>query len=105
MKLQVIELHEGYGTFPLFPKGSAVSDFRPSGESPHWFACVIGGQETYVPEVCVAAGRLTRDYNPTELVVQKGQVVTLLAVVYEWLYVEDAHGKTGWLPASKVVSV
>jgi len=108
MKLIVMEKHEGEGVFPLFVKGSAVSDLKQDNEYPiypHWFSCVIDGYETYIPEIYIDDGVLNVDYNPTEIVADKGQELTLIAVVFSWLYVEDGSGSEGWIPASKVVSV
>jgi len=108
MNLLVMENHDGEGIFPLFKKGAVVSDMKQDNEYPvypHWFACVIDGHATYIPETYVADGLLTRDYNPTELIVKKGQRLTLLAVVFSWLYVKDEKGVEGWLPASKAVSI
>ncbi len=105
MKLLVIEKHEGYGVFPLFPQGTTVSDYAACDEYPHWCSCVIGGYETFVAEVYVDDGVLIKDYNPTEIIVMKGQILTLIHIVFEWLYVEDKKGQTGWVPASKVISI
>jgi hypothetical protein len=107
MNLLVIENHDGEGDFPLFTKGTAVSDLKEGedNEYPHWFPCVINGHETFIPDVYVTNGVLVQDYNPTELEVKKGQIVTLITIVFEWLYVKDGNGKTAWLPASKVISI
>ena len=105
MKLLVMEKHDGYGVFPLFPQGTAVSDYTVCDEYPHWYSCVIDGYETFVADVYVVDGVLIKDYNPTELIVEKDQIVTLSDVVFEWLYVKDKSGQTGWLPASKVISI
>jgi hypothetical protein len=108
MKLTVMEKHDGEGVFPLFAKGTAVSDLKEDSEYPiypHWLSCVINGHETYIPETYVVDGFLAQDYNPTELIVEKGQKLTLVAIVFSWLYVKDENGKEGWLPASKVISI
>ena len=108
MNLLVIEKHDGEGVFPLFKKGTVVSDLREDNEYPiypHWLSCVIDGHATYIPEIYVADGVLTQDYNPTELIVEKGQSLTLIDIVFSWLYVKDENGREGWLPASKVISV
>ena len=118
MQLLVTESHEGQGEFPLFKKGSAVGgimsdsdypncsyDIWGSYSNPHWLACVIDGQNIFIPDIYVTNGVLNRDYNPTELVVEEGQKVTLLNIVFEWLYVKDETGNEGWLPVNKVVSV
>ena len=108
MKLRVMERHIGAGIFPCFAKGTPVSDLKEDSEYPvypHWLSCVIEGHETYIPETYVTDGVLAVDYNPTEIVVDKGQELTLVVVVFSWLYVKDENGNEGWLPASKVVSL
>ncbi|MCL1997850.1 MAG: hypothetical protein FWG65_03695, partial [Turicibacter sp.] len=70
----------------------------------HWWQCTIEGHFTYIPDYFVSENRLNRDYNPTELIAEKGQTVRLLAVVFEWLLVQDEYGGVGWLPAHKAVS-
>lgn len=108
MNLLVIEKHDGEGVFPLFKKGAAVSDLKEDNEYPvypHWLSCVIDGYETYIPEIYVVDGILNQDYNPTELIVEKGQKLVLIDIVFSWLYVKDENNKEGWLPASKVISI
>ena len=108
MTLLTIEKHEGEGLFPLFSKGTAVRNLREDLEYPlypHWLACTIEGHETFIPEIYVSDGALSVDYNPTELVVEKDQKLTLIHIVFEWLYVKDETGREGWLPASKVISI
>lgn len=105
MELLIIEKHDGYGSFPTFKKGVAVTGLKTYNSYPHWCSCVIDGFETFVADVYVAEGVLTQDYNPTELIAEKDETVTLLSIVFEWLYVKDSNGKEGWLPASKVVSI
>ena len=105
MNLLVMEKHEGEGVFPLFKKGTAVSDFNACDEYPNWFSCMINGYKTYIPGIYVVDSVLIQDYNPTELVVKKDQTVTLINIVFEWLYVKDENDRRGWIPASKVVSI
>lgn len=105
MNLLVMEKHDGEGVFPLFTKGAAVNGLSACERYPHWLSCAINGHETFIPDIYVIDGVLTRDYDPTELVVEKGRIVTLISIVFEWLYVQDGDGRRGWLPASKVVSV
>ena len=118
MELLVTEKHEGYGEFPLFRKGSIVDGIVIDPEYPacaeliwgssssqHWLACVIDGHKTFIPDIFVSDGVLNRDYNPTEIAVEKGQTITLLYIVFEWLYVKDENGNEGWLPANKAVSI
>lgn len=105
MKLLVIEKHDGEGIFPIFTKGTAVNDLKACERYPHWLSCAINGYETFIPDIYAADGVLIRDYNPTELTAEEGRIVTLISVVFEWLYVKDENGGEGWLPASKVISV
>lgn len=96
--------HDGEGAFPTFPAGAAVEDLAPNEEYAHWMSCAINGMKTYVPDIFVKDGRLTRDYNPTELVVAGGEPVEIEEIVYAWLYAKTADGTRGWIPAEKVVS-
>jgi len=105
MNVLVVEKHEGEGAFPLFAKGTAVADVKACHQYAHWCSCVIDGHETYVPDAYVVDGALIRDYDPTELIAEKGQIVTLISIVFEWVYVKDGNGTEGWLPASKVISI
>lgn len=105
MKLLVIESHLGEGIFPCFKEGTIVDNLADCLNTPHWCSGTINGYATYIPETYLDNGCLNRDYNPTELVVEEGQTVTLLKVVFEWLYVIDSNNNEGWLPASKVVSI
>ncbi len=108
MKLLVIEQHDGWGgrEYPIFKKGTSVSELKAGtdNEGSHWFPCVIDGYNTFIPETFVIDGVLNRDYNPTEMVAKKGELLTLLELVFEWVYVKDESGKEGWLPANKVAS-
>lgn len=107
MDLLVVEKHAGEGAFPLFPKGTPVQITGGEDEEyTGWYPCSISDHNTYIPDVYVTDGHLVQDYNPSELVAEKGQMVALIRIVYEWLYVKDIiSGKIGWIPASKVISV
>ena len=118
MKLVVTEKHHGQGEFPIFKKGSIVGEIYSdydyknysmsiwgSYSEPHWNSCTIDGHKIFICDTFVTDGVLNRDYNPTELIVKEGQEVTLLKIVFEWLYVKDDKGCEGWLPANKIMSV
>ena len=113
MKLQLIEDYKGLGDygipiFPLFPQGTRVHNLAVDEEDdafPHWLSCTIGGYEFFIPETFVADDVLLRDYNPTELSALQGEIVELLELVFEWVYVKNGVGKVGWIPARYVASV
>lgn len=97
MILDVTADHDGTGVFPTFVKGSIVESLAPCPKYPNWFACRIEGWETYIPVDFINKGHLLCDYNPTELFVNKGDKVVLVAVHYQWALV-DKEGQVGWLP-------
>ena len=70
-----------------------------------WHACKIDGHETFVPITFVQDGKLTRDYNPTELSATKGDIITIKEIVNAWLLATDSTGVTGWVPAEVVVTL
>jgi len=106
MKVKVIQTHSGEGQFPTFPKGTKVI---MTGEEcthfHHWYPCEIGGHKTYIPDIFVSDGVLTRDYNPTELIQDVGDIVEVKKIVYAWLLAANENETTGWIPAEAVVSV
>lgn len=105
MNVVLAEDHEGEGTFPLFKKGSLVKSIETCRESRHWLSCSINNMQTYIPDSYIdGQSRLISDYNPTELVAEKGEKVEVLKIVHEWLYVKNQQGHSGWLPAGKVIS-
>jgi hypothetical protein len=104
MKVRVISEHLGEGQFPAFEKGSKVSLKKACAHYLHWFACDIEGYQTYVPEIFVHEGILTRKYNPTELIQKTGDILEVQEIVYAWLIATNENGVTGWIPAEKVVS-
>ncbi len=105
MKLLVVDAHEGEGVFPLFAKGTAVEYLAQCKNYEHWFACRMNGIETYAPDTICKNGVLIQDYNPTELVAEANDVVELLEVAFEWMYVKNSSGEVGWIPAAKLVSI
>ena len=104
MKVRVVTSHTGEGQFPTFTKGTIVTLKDACSHFLHWYACVIDGYETYIPDVLVCDGRLAEDYNPTELVQDAGDILEVQAIVYTWLIATNESGVTGWIPAESVVS-
>ncbi|MCL2225521.1 MAG: SH3 domain-containing protein [Defluviitaleaceae bacterium] len=108
MKLEVLRLSrwEHPGEFPTFAKGTAVAlADEEDTEFLGWHECTIAGHETFAPKVFVCDGKLTRDYNPTELIQKVGDVLELQEIVGAWLIAKNENGVTGWIPAECVKSV
>ena len=119
MQVKVLQEHRGEGQFPSFPKGTAVT---LTGEEDthflHWYPCEIDGHQvpersrvaegefceakplkTYVPDSFISNGVLVRDYNPTELVQNAGDRLTVEEIVNAWLLATNENEQTGWIPA------
>jgi len=106
MRVQVVQNHPGEGQFPTFETGTTVMLAEEScTHFLHWYACEIAGHETYVPACFVRDGKLTRDYNPTELIQEAGDILEVQEIVCAWLLATNTQGVTGWIPAEAVVSV
>ena len=105
MKIKVIAQHLGEGEFPTFVQGSVVLVGEECSHFLHWFPCEIEGYKTYIPESFVCDGKLTRDYNPTELIAEVGEVLEVQKIFYAWLLATNAKGITGWIPAQSVISI
>ena len=94
------------GTFPTFEKGTPVSLAQKEDEDfLGWYACEIAGHTPYVPITFVRDGMLTRDYNPTELIQEIGDILVVSEIVHAWLLATNDAGITGWVPAECVISV
>ena len=105
MKVKVVKQHSGEGLFPTFKKGTKVKIKETCENYLHWSSCDIEGYQTYVPEIFVCDGVLTRDYNPTELIQEAGDILEVHEIICAWLTATNKNGITGWIPAESVVSV
>ena len=108
MKVKVIKKHPSEWEviqFPTFKKGSTVElDPTECSHFKNWFPCVIEGWETFIPASYVSDGILNRDYNPTELEQEAGDVLTVKEIANAWLVAENESGISGWIPAEVVVT-
>jgi len=94
------------GKFPTFEKGTPVTlASEEDTEFLGWYACDIAGYKPYVPKAFVRDGKLTRDYNPTELIQESGDILEVREITHAWLLATNDKGVTGWIPAECVVSV
>jgi len=93
------------GDFPTFAKGTPVRMAQEEeADFPGWYACDIMGHKPYVPAAFVSDGKLSRDYNPTELIQEVGDILEVREIVHAWLLATNDKGITGWIPAQAVVS-
>jgi hypothetical protein len=105
MKVKVIKDHPGYGKFPTLKKGTPVKMGEEGTHYLNWYACEINGHETFIPISFVFDGKLTRDYNPTELIQKTGDILEVREIIYAWLVASNDNGEIGWIPAEVVVSM
>ena len=108
MKVKVVRASrwEHPGEFPTFAKGTPVTlASEEDTDFLGWHACDIAGYQPFVPKVFVNDGKLTRDYNPTELIQEVGDILEVREIVYAWLLATNDKGVTGWIPAECVMSV
>jgi hypothetical protein len=106
VKAKVIQAHSGEGQFPTFKMGTAVTiTGAEDTHFLHWYPCEIEGYQTFIPDCFINNGVLLRDYNPTELVQDVGNIVKVQGIVNAWLLATNEGGQTGWIPAESVVSI
>jgi hypothetical protein len=108
MKIKVMRLcrWEHPGDFPTFKKGTPVTlAEEDDADFLGWCACDIAGHESYVPRIFVHDGILTRDYNPTELRQEVGDILEVQEIVYAWILATNDKAVTGWIPAECVMSI
>ena len=99
------DAHVSEGVFPEFVAGTPVDLHAPCQHFAHWWSCTIAGQATYIPDYFVVSGKLNCNYNPTEIETQAGDHLQILSISHAWLIARNARtGKTGWIPAEKVIS-
>ena len=108
MKVKVTRSYrwEHPGQFPTFEKGTPVTIAQEEDtDFSGWYACDIAGYKPFVPKLFVCDGKLTRDYNPTELIQEIGDILEVKEIINAWLFVTNVKGAAGWYPAECVTSV
>jgi uncharacterized protein YgiM (DUF1202 family) len=91
-------------------RGEEVDVHREDGHNRGWWWCTArDGRAGWVPrellEGPVTAGapsRLVADYTARELAVRIGERVTVLHEWCGWLFVSNARGERGWVPADRL---
>ncbi len=104
----VIKAYESAYPNPLkLAKDTEVAIGEKDCEWAGWLWCEApDGNKGWVPESYVARegdqGRLTRDYDATELTVAVGDELAILGEEAGWLWCRTASGAIGWVPLENV---
>ena len=93
------------GIFPTFAKETKVAIKQEDKDFRGWHEAEIEGHQTFIPKHFVSDGKLVRDYNPTELVGEVGDLVEVQEIHHAWLLATDEQGTTGWIPSAVVISI
>jgi Variant SH3 domain len=80
---------------------------RQDDEYPDWWWCTAAdGRSGWVPGDLFrrrgAEGEMLEDYNATELTVRVAEEVRVIRTRPDWLFVRNAAGEHGWIPAACV---
>jgi hypothetical protein len=88
----------------IFCKGEPLTTSNRQTDWPSWFWCTTANSESrWVPDVYIEeikGQRVMRcDYNPMELSVQSGELLTLTGdAVNGWAWCTNAANQQGWVP-------
>lgn len=100
-----MEAHRATNPDPMEVKaGDRVRVGREDPENPGWKWCTAqDGKESWVPVALLQqngdSAVLLESYLARELDVEQGAEVTVHRELEGWLWVTDAQGRTGWIPA------
>jgi hypothetical protein len=109
MRYRVIQPHKSDATDPLIvSKGDLLYYERRQTKWDGWLWCwVLDGKSGWVPESWMEIegdiGRMIREYNATELTVNRGDYLRPILTESGWLLAVSAAGVTGWVPLECVV--
>lgn len=105
MKVLVNKAHVSEGKFPTFKSGTRVEITEKCKEFYVWYSCIIDTYKTYIHEDYFEDGKLSREYNPTELDASEGEILQVLELKNNWLYCKTESGTYGWIPGDNVKNI
>ena len=90
---------------PIILKGgeTLTRSSKRQTDWPGWIWCTAAsGESRWVPDAFVdifpGQAVMRRDYNPIELSVQPGDLLTAIETVNGWAWCTNATGQHGWVP-------
>ena len=109
MKAAVVTPHRSNYPDPIsFNTGDVVFTGLEDAEFPGWIRVTTeDGNEGWAPKTWLrerAAGEAfaLRDYTARELETTRGEILIVHLEQAAWLWVENARGKSGWIPKKTV---
>lgn len=109
MKIIVVEAHHSNYPNPIhFKTGAVLGLGRVDTEFPDWIRTTTkDGNEGWAPVQYVqinerdpSRGTALLNYTAFELNTEVGEVLTVIRVLNEWYWVENATGVEGWVPSN-----
>lgn len=105
MKVIVNKAHISEGKFPVFKSGTSLEIVDKCTGFYAWYSCIINNYKTYIHEDYFENGKLTGEYNPTELDAAEGEKLQVLELKNNWLYCKTETGAYGWIPGDNVKNI
>ena len=108
VKLRVRKAHKASFDYSVvFRKGDKVKIGREDPEMPGWYWCEDkDGVWSWIPEEYLdrdgAKGRVTHDYDTTELTVKVGDILEYVTDVKFWTLCRAHDDREGWVPTAKL---
>lgn len=83
--------------------GDELKIIKYSPDEPGWVYCINNaGIEAWIPENCInkSVGKIlaNKRYNSKELEVEKGDLLLVLKIEYNWVLVKNNKDEQGWVP-------
>ena len=96
----------------ILKQGETLTTSDRQTDWPGWIWCTAAsGESRWVPdaflEINISPDQavMRRDYNPIELSVQPGELLTAIETVNGWAWCKNAAGQSGWVPLECLVSI